>query len=475
MSISKINQSLIGLTDSYKVSHHLQYPKKLEYLYSYFESRGGEFDETVFYGLRYIIDEYLSKPITAEDIDFFEEQFAQHFLGDGSVFNREGWEYILKYYDGYLPVRIRAVPEGSVIPNGNVLMTVENTDPKVPWVTNYLETLLCQVWYPSTVATLSREAKKIIAKYGDLTGMSRDELPFKLHDFGFRGAASVEQAAIGGSAHLVNFQGTDTMPGYLFANAYYDAQGMTGFSIPAAEHSTIMTWEREVDAFDNMIKQFGYGGGGIFAVVSDTYDLWNACEHLWGGELKHKVEAMPNMLVVRPDSGEVVPTVMQTLSILGEKFGTTVNEAGYAVLNNVRVIQGDGMTLDMIEAVCEEMAARRWSISNIAFGMGGGLLQRVHRDTSRYAFKASAATIDGYEREIRKAPATDMRKASKPGRLSLIRTEEGGFETTSWYDTAEEADLLKVVYDSGQWFVQETFEDIRARAEIAPTPTPELV
>lgn len=464
MAISKINQSLIGLTDSYKVSHHLQYPEGMEYLYSYFESRGGEFEETVFYGLRYILEEYLSKPITQKDIDHFEQVFESHFGGKG-VFNRQGWEYILEKYDGILPVRICAVPEGTVVPTSNVLMTVENTDPNVPWVTNYVETLLCQVWYPSTVATLSREAKKKIAQYGDLTGMPREALGFKLHDFGFRGAASVEQAAIGGSAHLVNFMGTDTIPGFMFAEAYYDAKEMTGFSIPAAEHSTIMTWEREIDAFSNMIRQFGAGGAGIFAVVSDTYDLWNACENLWGGELKEAVEAMPNMLVVRPDSGEVVPVVMRTLSILGDKFGTTTNEKGFKVLNNVRVIQGDGMSLDMITQVCSKMYNEGWSIDNIAFGMGAGLLQKVNRDTSRYAFKASAVVTEGYERFIKKEVITDPTKASKSGRLSLVKRDET-FSTEDWYETNEDEDLLRVVYDNGNFFHKDTFQEIRQRAEI---------
>ena len=203
----------------------------------------------------------MGQVVRPEHLDEAEAVFREHFFGDPSLFNRAGWQHILDKHDGRLPVRIRAVPEGTVVPTSNVLMTIENTDPACYWLTNYLETMLVQVWYPCTVATQSRSMKQVIADYlqrtGDMSG-----LPFKLHDFGFRGVSSVETAAIGGAAHLVNFTGTDNIAGVMMARNYYGA-AMPGFSIPAAEHSTITSWgrDREVDAYANMLEAFPQGLG----------------------------------------------------------------------------------------------------------------------------------------------------------------------------------------------------------------------
>lgn len=466
MALSRLNLSPIGLTDSYKVTHHLQYPEGTTNLFSYFESRGGRFEETVTFGLYYILIEYLSTPITQADVDYFDSRFAAHF-GDSGLYNRGDWELIRKDHGGLLPVRIRAVPEGTVVPTGNVLVTVENTDPRFPWLTNYLETVLCHLWYGSTVATLSREARKVITDYAILTGSDVAGVQFKLHDFGFRGASSVETAAVGGAAHLLNFLGTDTMIGYEFLTAYYGAD-MAGFSIPAAEHSTIMTWEEEADAFRNMIEQFGASATGIFAVVSDTYDIYNACDNLWGEELRHRIEDCPNMLVVRPDSGDVREVVQDVLDILGSRFGTTTNDQGFKVLNNVRVIQGDGMDLDMIEKVCEDMYHNRWAIDNIAFGMGAGLLQNVNRDTCKFAFKACSVTVDGKERGIKKTPVTDAGKTSKAGRLTLVRdaiTEE--YKTVHPDDVGLDTEIMETVFENGVYMGSPpTLTEMRERTEL---------
>ncbi|KAJ8301275.1 hypothetical protein KUTeg_020262 [Tegillarca granosa] len=219
-----------------------------------------------------------------------------------------------KKHDGHLPLRIKAVPEGEVIPFKNVLLTVENTDPHCYWLTNYFETLLVQVWYPMTVATNSRYQKEIIAKYLDETADDLSGLPFKLHDFGFRGSSSVESAGIGGAAHLVNFQGTDTIAGISTAKQYYGCE-MAGFSIPAAEHSTITTWgqDGELEAFNNMLTKFP---SGPMACVSDSYNIWNACEKVWGEDLKDTIIKRGEnggVLVVRPDSGDPPEVVVKDL------------------------------------------------------------------------------------------------------------------------------------------------------------------
>jgi nicotinamide phosphoribosyltransferase len=296
------------LTDSYKISHYKQYPPRSQHVYSYFESRSGStYPETVFFGLQYFLRRYLAgSVVTQEKIDAADRLFAQHF--GAPVFNRTGWEHILHRHGGRLPVEIKAVPEGTVVPESNVLMTIENTDPAVYWLTNWLETLLVQVWYPSTVATQSRAMKRVILDALKRTG-DPSLIPFKLHDFGFRGVTCPEQAALGGAAHLVNFQGTDTVAGLLLAREIYDCE-MAGFSIPAAEHSTITSWgeQHEVDAMRNMLVQYPTG---LVACVSDSFDIFRACSEYWGKLLKTEVLARDGTLVVRPDSGDPPPVVVK--------------------------------------------------------------------------------------------------------------------------------------------------------------------
>ncbi len=230
----------ILLTDSYKMSHWQQYEPGTTEVFSYFESRGGRFSEVMFFGLQYIIDRYLTRKITMADIDEAAALCTEHF-GSDTLFNRKGWERIVYIHGGRLPLRIRAVPEGTVVGVSNVLMTAENIDPQLPWLTNVMETLLSQVWYPSTVATLSHATRKMILSYLERTG-DTSLIDFKLHDFGFRGASSVESAGIGGGAHLVNFKGTDTVPALTFLRDWYGAETAAGFSVPASEHSTITSW-----------------------------------------------------------------------------------------------------------------------------------------------------------------------------------------------------------------------------------------
>lgn len=459
MSITK---NIIMLTDSYKVSHHVQYPKGTTNVYSYFESRGGDFKHVVFFGLHYLLKQYLERPITQADIDEAATFYAAHF-GSDKLFNREGWEYILKTYGGKLPLKIKAVREGTVVPTHNVLMTVEATDDNCYWLTNYVETLLVQVWYPCTVATLSREMKQVILDSLKRTG-SPELIPFKLHDFGERGVSSMESAGIGGAAHLVNFRGTDTVPGLLVARDYYKCP-MAGFSIPAAEHSTITSWgrENEAQAYANMLVQYPTG---LVAVVSDSYDIYNACSNIWGDQLKDKVESRDGCLVVRPDSGIPHEVVLAVLEKLGAKFGTTTNAKGFKVLPNfLRVIQGDGIDLEETKRILETMEKAGWSADNIAFGMGGGLLQKLNRDTQKFAFKCSSVTVDGVERDVYKQPVGDASKHSKRGRLKLTKNEIGGYETLS-ASVPLAVDILETVYVNGTILVEPNFDEVRKLAEL---------
>lgn len=456
-----MTENLILLSDSYKITHWNQYPTGTEHVYSYLESRGGLWDSTVFFGLQYIVKKYLMHPITQENIEEAAAFSKDHF-GNEKLFNREGWEYILKAHNGYLPVRIRAVPEGSVVSVKNVLMTIENTDPKVPWLTNYLETLLLQVWYPTTVATLSREYKKLISnsleKTGDIAG-----LPFKLHDFGFRGVSSVESAALGGAAHLVNFMGSDTVEGIMMLRNYYKAP-MAGFSIPATEHSTITSWGQanEVEAFRNLLEQ---NPTGLVACVSDSYDIIHACKELWGRELKDLVLSRQGTLVVRPDSGEPDLMVIAVLKALGEAFGYAYNEKKYKVLPpQVRVIYGDGIDLEMLPKILYSLRQDGWSTDNVAFGCGGALLQKVNRDTQKFAIKCSNIQVNGQNREVFKNPVSDPGKASKKGKLKLVLTPGKQWLTVPADHSAP--DELCTVYENGKLYVDETLDIIRERAKL---------
>lgn len=453
------SNNLILLTDSYKVSHHKQYPPGTEKVYSYFESRGPFKDpswpDVVFFGLQYYLKEYLQGPITKDKINEAEAFFKDHF-NNSDLFNRAGWEHIVNKHDGRLPVRIRAVAEGTVVPRLNVLMTIENTDPACYWLTNYLETLLVQVWYGTAVATQSREMKLKILQYMDRTGADKSLVDFKLHDFGFRGVSSVETAGIGGCAHLINFKGTDTMAGLVFARDYYDCP-MAGYSIPAAEHSTITAWGREgeKDAYANMLTQFPTG---LVAVVSDSYDIFNACKNIWGKELKDQVISRDGMVVIRPDSGEPTRTIPMILNHLAEAFGFTKNEKGYKVLNHVRIIQGDGISHDSIDRILKSVAAHKFSVDNIAFGSGGALLQKLNRDTLKFAFKCASVTVNGVERQVFKSPVGDASKNSKRGRMKLV-LQNGRLTTVP--ETDEGEDFLDDVFLNGEIVKETDMEEIR--------------
>lgn len=466
----KFLKNILLNTDSYKVSMFKQYPQGTRGVFSYIESRGGRYDRTVFFGLQAFIKEYLLEPITKANIDEADALLTAH----GVPFNRLGWEYILEKHNGFLPVVIRAVPEGSVVPVKNVLATIENTDPNVPWLTTWLETsLLRSIWYPTTVATQSWHIKQVILNALEVTG-DPSLIDFKLHDFGARGVSSLESAGIGGAAHLVNFLGTDTLSGLLFAREFYNA-GVAGFSIPAAEHSTITSWGRdgEVDAYENMLRQFAKPGS-VLAVVSDSYDIYNAVENLWGDKLRQKVIDSGATLVIRPDSGDPVEVNLRLVSRLAQKFGYTTNSKGFKVLNHVRLIQGDGVNELAIRSILGAFTSLGWSADNIAFGMGGGLLQQVDRDTQKFAMKCSAIGIqhsvagDQHDpiiwRDIQKDPITDSGKKSKAGRVDLYQDfNKQYFSGLEGFGTS----ALQTVFKDGKLVAESSFEDIRARAASA--------
>lgn len=456
--------NLILNSDSYKTSHWVQYPAGSEYMSSYVEARGGDYD-VVFFGLQAFLKEYLSKPITQQDIDEAETVIQAH----GLTFNRTGWERLLNKHGGYLPLRIEAVPEGSIVPVSNIVCQIINTDPEFYWLPSYLETsLLRAIWYPSTVASVSRYCKSVIRQAFEKSADNLDSLPFRLHDFGARGASSFESVALGSLAHLVNFSGTDSMTALVAASRWYGMnKEMSAFSIPAAEHSTMTAWGRagETAAYANMLEQFG-GEGKAFSVVSDSYDLWHAIDNIWGDTLKDNVENMGGTLVIRPDSGEPIKVVCEALERLAVKFGTTVNSKGYKVLPDfVRIIQGDGISPQSLGKIINAVMAAGFSADNITFGMGGGLLQQVNRDTMSWAMKASAISINGEWKDIYKDPITSHSKRSKKGRLALIKDSTGTIKTVKLDELTDPKDnLLRDVYIDGKLIIDDSLTTIRERA-----------
>ena len=451
-------------TDSYKSSHFLQYPPGTQFVSSYIESRGGDYPKIVFFGLQMFIKSYLLQPITAAMITEAEQILLAH----GVPFNRVGWEHILTAHAGFLPIQIDAIPEGMLTESSQIMAQVVNTDPRCFWLTSYLETMLLRAcWYGTTVASRSYRCKEVIAHYLSETADNLNGLAFKLHDFGARGVSSYESAAISGLAHLVNFKSTDTLAAILAAKRYYHESAMPAFSIPAAEHSTITAWGRDLEkeAYRNMLTQF-LGKDKLVAVVSDSYNLWQALE-MWGTEFKSTIENSQGTLVIRPDSGDPVEIVLKTMQKLESLFGCSRNSKGYKMLPPcVRVIQGDGVTIDSIGEILHTLKDAGFSADNLAFGMGAGLLQKLDRDTLKFAMKASAVQINGQWQDVYKDPITDHGKQSKRGRLALIRNGAGRLETIGVSDLGMHTNLLRPVYRNGKLLVDDTLSDIRERAAI---------
>jgi nicotinamide phosphoribosyltransferase len=457
-------RNLVLETDSYKFTHWKQYPPGTEHVYSYLESRGGMFPQTLFFGLQFYLRKYLCGVVVNEEDVREARVFVDKHLAPG-MFNFDGWMHVVRKHGGRLPVVIKAVPEGSVVGIQNVLMTIENTDPECYWLPNYLETLLLKVWYPITVATLSQAIRKVVLEFLQRSG-DPGLIDFKLHDFGYRGVSSEETAGIGAAGHLINFKGTDTVAGILLLQQYYLSQEMEGFSIPAAEHSTITAWgrENEAQAYENMLTQFPEG---LVAVVSDSYNVYEACEKLWGGVLREEVLQRAGTLVVRPDSGKPREVVLKVLEILGAKFGSETNAKGYRVLNpKVRVIQGDGVNYWTIQDTLTAMNRAGWSADNITFGMGGALLQQLNRDTQQFAFKCSSVTVRGEDRDVFKDPIEGHDKASKRGRLGLHCNDGHWMTVRTQRGIADTEDLLRPVFHDGELLVEQSVAEIRQRARL---------
>lgn len=486
------NYNPMLLCDFYKLSHREQYPNKTQKVYSTWTCRGSRMDgvnKTVFFGLQKFIKEYL--------IDYFNDNFfnqpievikedykrvVKHTLGQ----ENPNTDHIVALHKlGYLPIKIQAFKEGTLVPVRVPCITIENTVPEFYWVTNFLETLMSsELWQSITSATIALEYRKIVEEYSEKTCDNKDHLDFQCHDFSMRGMSSVSSAINSGIGHLISFKGTDTIPAILAMEKYYNAdieKELVGSSIPATEHSVMCSYGKtdELELFRHLIEDVY--PTGIFSVVSDTWDLWKVCtEYL--SKLKHKIVNRNGKVVIRPDSGNPVkilcgddsypigtPQYKGVIEILWEVFGGTINKKGYKVLDShIGAIYGDSITLERCRLICDELERKGFASSNIVYGVGSFSYQYNTRDTFSQALKATYAEVDGEERLLFKDPITDDgTKRSQRGMVFVSNTMNGiifadGF-TPEKIQEIRGLNLLEPVFENGKLIRDESLSDIRKR------------
>jgi nicotinamide phosphoribosyltransferase len=460
------------LTDSYKAGHYAQYPDALKTT-AYGEFRKGfEGDKQdtrfVFYGIRYIVQNYLNHKWTVEDVELADAFYKTHNYGyQPFQYPRDLFLKFIAENNGYFPIKVEALLEGTVA-NAHVPVFQITAEQEYAKLCTFFETILTQVWYPTCVATLSRRTRELIdAAFRECADEADQGIAeSRLHDFGFRGCTSVEQSVIGGCAHLLNFVGTDTMSAAYYAQYVLNNGRPIGQSLPATEHSVMTSWPTEESAIRNMIDHFG-GEGKAFSVVMDSYDYDAAL-----------VEVLPRVapflkqkggtMILRPDSGDPIEVVLAGLRAADACFGHRVNSKGYKVLNHSGVIQGDGINYDVVKRLLEEIKKAGYSPQSVAFGMGGGLLQKVNRDTMSFATKLSFIRYaDGRAVDVMKRPRSDPNKISFPGLLKVTRVNGVPTIFPAEENAVDTDNLLKVVYDKGPvpHFKWDDFSTVRDRVQ----------
>lgn len=463
-----INTIMLG--DAYKYTHWLQIEPGTDDQETYGEPRALRIPyakgATIF-GIRGFIQEYLEG-----------EVITQHMVNDafrrlGNVFfthkyfNIKGFQRIVDEFGGQLPIRIYAVKEGSTIPTSNIIFRVEAAHEDFVWVTSWVETMLLRAaWYGSTVATVSRTAALIYKKWAKKCGAPLYN-PFAVNDFGARGNSSHESTEIGGAAHGIVFLGSDSVECIPWIEKnYYTKDTIPNFgdlgilhSVFATEHSTTISRgeERELDAIIFFLD--AVPDEMIASIVIDSYDSERFIIEYIGKHMKSKILARKGKTVFRPDSGDPVEMSLNVVQWLWDIFGGTVNAKGFKVLNpKVGVIYGDGISLKTINKILKNLVDHGFSVENIIFGMGGKLLQGVMRDDLSWAMKPSYVSVNGVGKDIFKKPKTDGGKASKKGRLKLIKVD-GKYKTVNKSEPGK--DLLEMVFDFGAFTGFQHYNEIR--------------
>jgi nicotinamide phosphoribosyltransferase len=477
-------------TDFYKTGHLRQYPEGTELVYSNLTCRGDhhakvlpDFDHrSVFFGLQGVIKWLLIEQWNRE---FFERPKAEVVaryqrrmdgsLGVGAV----DTAHIAALHDlGYLPLLIKALPEGSRVDMRVPVMTIRNTVPEFYWLTNYVETQLsAELWKPITSATTAFEYRRLLDDYARKTGAPLDFVPWQGHDFSMRGMSGIHDATATGAAHLLSFTGTDTISAIDYLEDYYGATGLIGGSVPATEHSVMCMGgpDGEVETFRRLICDLY--PAGVISIVSDTWDFWRVLTDYAAG-LKDEILARDGKVVFRPDSGDPVkvicgdpaappgtPAHKGAVECLWDVFGGIVTSMGYRILDgHVGLIYGDSITLDRASAILAGLEAKGFASCNMVFGIGSFTYQFVTRDNFGSAVKATFGVVNGDERELFKAPKTD--DGTKKSACGLLRVEKEGdrfvlYERQTW--DQEAGGELAEVFRDGLVLRDENLAKIRGR------------
>jgi nicotinamide phosphoribosyltransferase len=478
------------LVDGYKVGHVFQYPPDTTFVYSNLTPRKGRHSQgngVVFFGLQYFVLEYL---IERFERDFFERPLEEveasyveridAYLGKGAI----SYDHIRALHKhGHMPIRIKALKEGTVVPYGVPMLTLCNTAPEFFWVTNMLETVLsASVWKGCTSATSAHAFRKRFEHYSKLT-VSDAANPFidwQGHDFSFRGMSGVEDAMVSAAAHLLSFTGTDTVPAIDFLEQYYGADAqkeLVGGSVSATEHSVMCMGllESERETFRRLIEDVY--PTGIVSIVSDTWDFWNVMTVILPS-LKESVLKREGKVVIRPDSGDPVkivngdpaapagsPEHKGAIRCLEETFGSTTTAKGYKLVNGkVGLIYGDSITAERQEAILSGLMANGYASDNIVLGIGSFNYQYVTRDTHGFAMKATfGSTKSKGDIAIYKDPKTD--DGTKRSARGLLRIEREGGKLVLQQEVSREEEtggLLELVYEDGKLIRKQTLAEIRA-------------
>jgi nicotinamide phosphoribosyltransferase len=382
---------------------------------------------------------------------------------------------------GYFPLEIKAVEEGTVMPVRNVLMTITSTHPDFHWAVGYVESLLLKLWYSITVASCCLKYRETVDKYFEET-VSQDMMflkDFTVHDFGYRGDASEEGAAISGAAHLLSFLGSDTVPALPFVLRYYNAkiEEPIMYSVPASEHSIVCSFGKddELASFRNMLRLYPTG---IVSMVSDTFNVYRVLTE-FAEILKPEILARDGKCVFRPDSGNPEYIICGdpnatvgsnewkgAIRLLDEMFGSTLNDKGFKILNpKCGLLYGDGMYLERYIRTLDRLKDMGYASSNLVIGVGG-ILRNHSRDTMGYAIKATHIEVNGEPREIEKDPITDSKKKSHKGLMYLTKNDKNEYVTIDQCTSEEEkTGLLKTVFKDGKILYETSLSEIRERVK----------
>lgn len=451
--------------DSYKDSHPLLYKPGVERVYSFLESRGGEHDDIMFGGFQALAYQKLSQPIEQWHIEQAAEFNLLHF-GTDALNPKKAWQRIRDEFDSKLPLKIKTIPEGLIVPKRTPVLTAENTADGLGWLVGNRESMILSDIFPfcsiaSRVFRMKRRLKPVFGETSD-NGIS----PFAVLDFSRRGCFGYNHAQIAGAAFCYMFQGSDNKPGIQYANYNYFHQ-MAAHSVIATEHSISCSYG--VNADDDYIERCidVVPEGSILSLVGDTWDIYKFANRLV--TFKDKIINKKLTIVCRPDSGNRWDVLPQVLRILAQGFGTTKNNKGYDVINyGVKALWGDGMDENTITEPFEIAKAEGLSADCVMAGSGGGIAAKdLDRDTDRWAFKASEYVMqDGSRLAIAKNPITDPGKASKAGRFGIIRDDEGAFETIKRInDHEDERDIMEVRFLDGDVLNAQSLDQIRERVE----------